>query len=131
MMADIYSRNKLDNPDAETGDLTDWTYSNAAVAAGGPGDSTYCFRLAATGYLKQVISATTQPPDIKVGGFFLPELPTIGSVEKKYLSALRTIMVMDLKMSTWFLALRAGWSSNGDKLDRRYFRKPAHYMDGQ
>ena len=36
---------KLDNPDAETGDLTDWTYSNAAVAAGGPGDSTYRFSL--------------------------------------------------------------------------------------
>ena len=82
-MADIYSRNRLKNNNAETGDLTDWTNSNAAVVAGGPGDSAYCFRLATTGYLKQTIGATTQPPDVKVGGFFLPELPTIGSVEKK------------------------------------------------
>ena len=85
-MADVYSkRNRLANNDAEDGDTTGWTAAGASVVSGGPGESLYCFQLNSTGSMSQSIPATTQPPDVKVGGYFLPEYPTTEPEKKVFI----------------------------------------------
>jgi hypothetical protein len=84
-MADIYSRNRLKNGDAEAGTMENWTYDNATVVVGGPAESARCFQIGSIGYMKQTIPATTQPPDVKVGGIFLPEYPTESPVKKIFI----------------------------------------------
>ena len=79
--AEYFSANRLKNPSAETGDLTDWDHENASVVLGGV-EGDYCFRLEETGHLKQILTIPGQPGEFKVKGYFLPEEdPPQGSVE--------------------------------------------------
>lgn len=82
---DLYSRNKLKRSDAESGSLVDWATSNTYIVTGGPLESTKCFQLYSTASMSQSIPATTQPPDVKAGGFFLPEYPTEEPIKKVFI----------------------------------------------
>ena len=86
-MAELYSKNQLINPSAETGDLTGWNVvgGGVSVVSGGT-EGDYCFRLNSTllvsGRIEQTKSVTATPPDCKVSCDFLPsyDLPS-GSTE--------------------------------------------------
>ncbi|WP_157677396.1 hypothetical protein [Dehalobacterium formicoaceticum] len=84
----MYSRSKLRNSNAESGTLEYWEYLNVAVVPGGQEDSTFCFQIASTGSMKQSVSSNTQPPDVKVGGFFLPEYPTTEPEKKVFMKVI-------------------------------------------
>ena len=51
-----YGNNLIINGDAETGNLTGWTSSNATVVSGGSGAGPYCFRLASTAHMYQQVA---------------------------------------------------------------------------
>lgn len=70
--AELYSKNKLTNPGAETGDTSGWTVAGVAAVAGGKSGS-YCFVAAGTSYIIQELTGLGTPPDFKVGMSFLPE----------------------------------------------------------
>ena len=83
--AELYSKNRLSNPGAETGDTTGWAVSGVTVVNGGVGeDSTKCFKLEATASMYQQKSTPTQPPDFKVGVDFLPETEQADNDTKVY-----------------------------------------------
>lgn len=72
-MNEIYSRNQLTNPSAETGDTTGWTTTSVTVVDGGTKDSK-CFRLEPTANMSQEVVIPVQPPDCKLTADFLPEI---------------------------------------------------------
>jgi len=69
---ELYSKNKLINPSAETGDTTGWDTSGVAVVDGGT-DGNKCFCLESAAYMCQEKTGLEQPPDFKVAVDFLPE----------------------------------------------------------
>lgn len=71
-MPELYSKNKLTNPSAETGNLTGWTASGATVVDGGT-DGSKCFRLNTAASMYQEKTGLGQPPDFKIAVDFLPE----------------------------------------------------------
>jgi len=73
-MADLelYSKNKLTNPSAETGDTSGWTASGVTVVDGGT-DGNKCFQLDITANMYQEKTGLGQPPDFKIAVDFLPE----------------------------------------------------------
>jgi hypothetical protein len=70
---EIYSRNQLTNPSAETGDTSGWTATGVTVVDGGT-EGEKCFMLDKTAYMGQEIVIPIQPPDCKVTADFLPEI---------------------------------------------------------
>jgi len=78
MADELYSKNQLTNPGAETGNLTGWTIEGVAtdigVASGGVGeDSNYCFAIDSVNVnMSQTKSYFTAPSDFKIAADFLP-----------------------------------------------------------
>jgi len=78
MADELYGKNQLTNPGAETGNMTGWTIegilNDIGVAAGGNGaESTYCFAIDSTGVnMSQTKSYFTTPSDFKIEADFLP-----------------------------------------------------------
>lgn len=74
-VVEFYSKNRLSNPGAETGNTVGWAVSGVTVVDGGAEEeSTKCFKLAAFASMTQLKNMPTQPPDFKVGVDFLPEM---------------------------------------------------------
>lgn len=69
-----YSRNRLTNGDAETGNIGPWNIVQSEVVPGGVGTSEYVFKVdKKVGEMKQVVPlAGAQAPDYKIKGIFLP-----------------------------------------------------------
>lgn len=71
-----YSRNRIQNGDAETGDTNPWLTDNVTVVPGGvvPG-SAYVFKVAEVdGRMEQIVPLSgSQAPDYKILGRFLPD----------------------------------------------------------
>ncbi|RJQ25437.1 MAG: hypothetical protein C4589_11240 [Peptococcaceae bacterium] len=71
-MPELYSKNKLTNPSAETGDTAGWTASGVTVVDGGT-DGGKCFRLNTSADMYQEQAFSVQPSDFKIAADFLPE----------------------------------------------------------
>lgn len=76
-MSELYSKNQLINPSAETGDLTGWNVVGGGVSVvGGGTEGSFCFQLNSTllvsGRIEQTKSVTATPSDCKVSCDFLP-----------------------------------------------------------
>jgi hypothetical protein len=77
-LEEIYSKNQLKNPGAETGDTTDWVVADVTVVDGGTkGDK--CFLLGPTASMSQEVVIPIQPPDCKLTADFLPEIEYPGN----------------------------------------------------
>ncbi len=72
MPEEMYGQNMLENPSAETGDLSYWEQIQFVSVVPGGVSGAYTFRFEPTASMEQTISVPGQPPDLKVGGFFLP-----------------------------------------------------------
>ncbi len=68
----MYSKNRLINPSAETGDTTGWGVDDAEAVPGGV-EGAYCFRVGSLASMEQEIVVPGQPTDYRVVGLFLPE----------------------------------------------------------
>ncbi|MNH07512.1 hypothetical protein D3C79_669060 [compost metagenome] len=71
-----YSRNRLTNGDAESGNMGGWDFVDSEVVAGGKKiDSDYTFKVKSkTGSMEQEVPlGGAQPPDYKIRGIYLPE----------------------------------------------------------
>ena len=67
-----YSDNLLVNPTADDG-VNDWErVSNVSVVSGGVDEGNNCFRFEPKASFRQTVNVAGLPPDIKVGGYFLP-----------------------------------------------------------
>ena len=67
-----YGRNLLQNPSAETGDLSHWeNIQNVTVVVGGV-DGQYSFKFQPTASMEQTVGVPGQPPDLEFEAFFLP-----------------------------------------------------------
>ena len=76
-MSELYSKNQLINPSAETGDLTGWNVDGGGVSVvSGGTEGSFCFQLNSTllvsGRIEQTKSVAATPPDCKVSCDFLP-----------------------------------------------------------
>lgn len=67
-----YSNNRLKNPSAETGDLSEWVSNNVDVVQGGM-DGQYCFKMGTIAQLEQTHITRTYAEDYKVVVYVLPE----------------------------------------------------------
>lgn len=69
---DVYSSNRIKQGDAESGLMDPWIHTGAEVVDGGVGESTKVYRVPSS-MLHKVNMEGTQPPDILIGGRFLPD----------------------------------------------------------
>ena len=67
-----YSQNLLQNPSAETGDLSHWgNINNVSVVLGGV-DGRYTFKFQPIASMNQTVGVPGQPPDLEFEAYFLP-----------------------------------------------------------
>lgn len=71
-MSDLYSRNAITNPGAETGDTTGWDIVNNVSAVSGGYSGDYCFFALQTAQIYQEKVVNNAPPDYLVSAAYLP-----------------------------------------------------------
>ena len=82
-MADLYGRNLIENPGAETGDTSGWDVALNVTAVAGGYTGSYCFALTANAQMYQQLTASSLPPDYMVSVAFLPAYDPPGGTSAK------------------------------------------------
>jgi len=67
-----YGSNLIDNPTADNG-ITDWDeVSGVTTVDGGVDEGNKCFKFVPTASMEQKVGVPGTPPDVELGGYFLP-----------------------------------------------------------